>query len=141
MAENGCWEWQGYRDKDGYGNFGVKVAGNRPYWPVRAHRYAWMQVHGEIPNGMVVCHRCDNPSCVNPEHLFLGTPADNMHDRDKKGRARDSRGEKSGNHKLTEKDVHAIRSSCLSRAELARMYNLNWQTVADIVARRRWRHV
>lgn len=79
----GCWTWTGCRDDHGYGMF-------RPYGRKasarRAHRVAWELTHGPIPAGMFACHKCDNPQCVRPAHLFLGTPADNAHDRDKKGR-------------------------------------------------------
>jgi hypothetical protein len=76
-----CWEFLGTRDKDGYGR--LAVDGRK----TRAHRVAWVVYRGEIPEGLHVLHTCDVPACVNPEHLFLGTHADNMHDRDAKGRA------------------------------------------------------
>lgn len=76
-----CWEWAGARKgSQGYGEFGV----NR--MPATAHRVAWELTHGPIPDGLFVLHRCDNPPCCNPAHLFLGTHQDNMADRDAKGR-------------------------------------------------------
>lgn len=78
---DGCWEWNGRRNDRGYGLFAVTHAAAR-----RAHRVIWELVNGPIPSGMVVCHRCDNPPCVRPDHLFLGTQADNMRDMQAKGR-------------------------------------------------------
>lgn len=77
--ENGCWQYKAV-DPRGYGYFDIK------YKRLRAHRYSFMIHHGKIPPGMVICHKCDNPSCVNPEHLFLGTQLDNMRDKMQKGR-------------------------------------------------------
>jgi len=80
MTENGCWTWNLSRDKDGYGFFWWK---NKQ---LRAHKFSWTISNGEIPTGMMVCHKCDNPSCVRPDHLFLGTGKDNIQDCLRKGR-------------------------------------------------------
>lgn len=74
-----CWPFRGQLDKDGYGQFQLKTRR-------RAHRLVWEFVNGPIPAGMFACHHCDNPQCCNPAHLFVGTAADNAHDRDAKGR-------------------------------------------------------
>jgi hypothetical protein len=101
---HGCWEWQAGRNRPGgYGHF--KIDGKKKL----VHRLMWEEYNGIIPNGMRVLHKCDNPPCCNPKHLFLGTQTDNIHDMEDKGRARHPRGEHAGNAKLTAVDVLEIR--------------------------------
>lgn len=84
FSPDSCWEWQAYRNPQGYGYF--KVVSRETPW--QAHRFMWVANHGPIPPGMFVCHHCDNPACTNPSHLFLGTQRDNLVDMTIKGRRR-----------------------------------------------------
>lgn len=86
----GCWVWLGRLNDDGYGNISVRVSRGTKR-TTKVHRLAWELANGPIPDGLCVCHRCDNPSCVRPDHLFLGTHDENMRDMRKKGRAYDQR--------------------------------------------------
>lgn len=84
LADECCWEWTGYRDERGYGRLSSRVSGVTK--TISAHRLSWQIYKGEIPPGLCVLHKCDNPPCVNPDHLFLGNQRDNMLDCSSKGR-------------------------------------------------------
>jgi hypothetical protein len=104
-----CWIWIGYTSAKAYGQFQVNGR------PVRAHRFSWEMSFGSISEGMVVCHRCDNPSCVRPEHLFLGTQNENVQDQMRKGRRTNhaAPGEQHHGSKLTEGQVAELRQARL----------------------------
>ena len=136
---NGCWEWTGYRSPKGYGKF-VFDGGSL------AHRFSYLLYKGGIPEGMQVCHTCDNPSCVSPDHLWLGTNRENQMDCIKKGRAfRNSpKGSHNGLSKITEKDVRKIRDmrkNGVSKPKIAKLFNITSSNVYYIVSKRTWKHV
>jgi hypothetical protein len=115
---DGCWTWRGDKDKDGYGRLGRGGQGGLKY---RAHRLSYMIHSGPIPDGVVVCHQCDNPSCVRPEHLFLGSVADDHLDAKTKGRLRNGFGEFTHcirGHKFTPENTrHRVSSRGLPRRD------------------------
>ena len=134
----GCWLWTGYANQDGYGL--IKVDGR----VFRAHRVAWQLAGLKISDGLHVLHRCDNPPCVNPAHLFLGTPLDNARDRDSKGRKNSATGESVHTAKLTAAVVVAIRQELADGATtraVSRKYGIGWSTAKDIKAKKTWRSV
>lgn len=109
---------------------------------VRVHRLSWFIHNGPIPKHLFVCHKCDNRACVNPKHLFLGTADDNVQDAVRKGRM--ARGETSGTHKLTEKQVLEIRKRVKNgekQLPLAAEYGVQGPAIFKIVHRERWRHL
>jgi len=130
-----CWLWTGRvkSAKKPYGGFDIE--GRK----VRAHRFSYELHFGPIPDGLCVCHTCDNPRCVNPDHLWLGTHQDNLADMVAKGRQ--ARGSGNGKAKLTEADVLAIRASSLGQRKLGRIYGVTPQAISHIVHRKRWKHV
>lgn len=140
MGEDECWEWLGARQPSGHGviRSGLGTTG--------AHRAAWESEAGPIPSGMFVLHRCDNPPCCNPRHLFLGTQADNLRDMWSKGRGRGGanpnplRGEAHPNAKLTDRqrDDAVLRVELgESRRSVARSFGVN-PTVIDRLIQRGW---
>jgi len=137
----GCWEWTARCNNHGYGKFSINRVGHY------AHRVAWEIVNGPIPQGLCVLHHCDNPKCVNPAHLFIGTRADNTRDMMDKGRHRlvVLHGEDHGCHKLTEVEVHEIRQRYarggISQATLAREYSVTQAQISNIVKRHNWANI
>lgn len=130
-----CWDWTAGKHRQGYGQF--KLDGRQQL----AHRFSYQLYIGGITDGLCVCHKCDNPACVNPSHLFLGTQNDNMHDCANKGRSFDSSGEKNGMSKLTEEDVRTIRTMYASgarQADIAREFGVSRSTIYLIVHNRHW---
>jgi len=128
-----CIIWTGAHVPRGYGT--LKFHGKWEY----AHRLAWQERNGPIPTGHFVCHKCDRPACVNPDHLFIGTHAENMEDMKAKGRQR--LGTKNRAAKLSEADVLAIRSSVLSTTALSAKYGVTPSVLSKARNGLTWRHV
>lgn len=130
-----CWEWQGHRKGRGYG--AIKSKGIA----IQTHRLSWTLHNGPIPEGMLVCHTCDNPPCVNPAHLFLGTVADNMRDMAAKGRGGRLRGEAHGMSRLSWAKVEEIRrlAGSVPTRQLALRYGVNPRTVDFVIRGETWR--
>ena len=132
-AETGCWNWKGAKQLRGYGV--LIIAGKR----YAAHRLSYALFHRQWPGRLYVCHSCDNVSCVNPEHLFLGTQKDNLQDMAAKGRS--TRGERNPQAKLTADDVKTIRASGYTQQKLADQYGVSRQAIQLIIQKKRWNHV
>lgn len=137
---DGCWEWVAAHNERGYGR--INIDGKS----VATHRVAYELYVGNIPEGMCVCHHCDNPKCVNPDHLFLGTHTENMRDCRNKGRRPlpITRGERHAGSKLTEEQVKEIRSrypGSKSQSELAREYGVAQTEIWRIIHRVRWANI
>lgn len=137
LGPNDCWEWQGHRNRKGYGQL----------WfidqTIAAHRVTWILTHGFIPDGLWVLHKCDNPSCVNPNHLFLGTNDDNV--ADKLTKKRQPYGTRIPLAKLNEQQVVEARKRFaeggISMAALARTYGVSSMSMRNVIYRATWRHV
>lgn len=130
-----CWLWLGGKNGKGYGSFTED----------RAHRMSWRLAYGDIPNRLHVLHKCDNPSCVNPSHLFLGTNRDNAQDRKNKGRGGGLkiRGENNTEAKLSERDILEIRDlfKAMSLFELTDIYRISRTQIYRIIRHESWKHV
>ena len=132
-----CWEWVAGKIKSGYGEYwsGEKM--------VYAHRFSWEISNGKIPEGLCVLHKCDNPSCVRPSHLFLGTNLDNSKDAVLKNRI--VFGENHYKTKLTENKVRAIRdmyaAGNITQEVLGRLFGITFQSISSIINNKRWKHI
>lgn len=125
-----CWDWTGHKNNGGYG----AIKDSSDHSGKKAHRVSYELHVGAIPKGMLVCHKCDNPGCVNPNHLFLGTQSDNMIDMATKGRH---------TGKLTPEEVAKIRNMAGSdtHKNIALLFGLSQQTVSGIINRKTWKHI
>lgn len=138
-----CWPWTGSRNprKGRQMDYGHFWNGSRS---MPAHRFSWELANGPVPSGLFVLHRCDNPPCCNPEHLFAGTHRDNMADMNAKGRRSDRRGTESHRAKLTEDDVRAIRAAHargVGYLAASRMFGVSRSAIRFVIRRKTWRHV
>jgi hypothetical protein len=136
-TDNGCWEWTGAQTRGGYGHFRRFVDGK---WKMyKAHRYSYEYFKGFLEKHLLVCHRCDNPLCVNPEHLFKGTTKDNLDDMSKKGRRTFGRSIK--HQWLDWEVVKSIRTDYakgISQAELSRLYKISKSQINRVVNNQIW---
>lgn len=147
MCEDGCWNWIKAKDKDGYGLFTAHNENDKIFM-CRANRCAYKLYNGTIPENMVVMHTCDNPSCVNPSHLLIGTINDNNADKIAKNRHGNSAaapGERNLKSKLTEVQVLEIRELCkqnaMKKKDIAEMYNITATNVRYIELKKIWKHI
>lgn len=146
--ESCCWVWTGAKYKNGYGAIG---RGGHAGALVGAHRVSWEISMGSIPDGLFVMHKCDNRACVRPDHLSLGTHADNMRDMTRKSRtsatiftSERTRGVNNLHSKLTERqviDIRVLYGCGIIVADLARLYGLTHQSTRAICVRETWSHV
>ncbi len=132
-----CDEWDGYRNRGGYGHVYLGKQPNGQPLRILAHRLSWMKNYGEIPDGMEICHTCDNRACVEISHLFMGTKKDNMEDMVAKGRQ--VKGLRHHNAKLSDADVSGIRwfrAAGVSNRQVAKLYKISCGHVSGITAGR-----
>lgn len=143
IKTEGCWIWMGQKDKFGYGKFQYSILSKKHY--LRTHQYSYLITHGTLSHGRYVRHTCDNPSCVNPDHLIPGSHQDNTEDMVK--RDRQAKGSGHANSKLTEQSVREIRelhylSTLINKTkDIAIRYGVSTHTIRRIVSRRAWKHV
>ena len=137
---NSCWEWTAVKTSKGYGH--LPYARNWGFTTL-AHRLSYLIHRGDIPEGLLICHTCDNPHCVNPEHLFLGTQVDNMQDCLSKGRVRyiTHRGESNGRCKISREQALEIKHSLLPRKELMKKFGISRSMVGKIKSGSSWKEL
>ncbi len=133
-SDNECWEWVGYKTHKGYGQISRWAGIPRS----NAHRVSYKIHFGEIGEKILVCHKCDNRKCVNPEHLFLGTPKENMHDKINKNRSASTGRLLNKNIVL---DIRNLRENGVKYKELAERYNVSQNTIYDICKVNTWKNL
>lgn len=140
-----CWPWLGAKNCGGYGRI---CKGNRKGGAptIQAHRASYELNVGPIPDGLFVCHHCDNRACVNPAHLFLGTAQDNADDMVRKGRSprhgkTHNSGERNGRAKLTAQQVIEIRQSPMTYDQISKVYGISDGAISGILSRKNWKHI
>jgi len=137
--DTGCWEWTKCRDPYGYGVIRINSSN------FRAHRLSWVATHGHMAQEFCVLHKCDNPSCINPEHLFLGTHQDNARDCAQKMRQARPKGESNGQSILTEKKVRLLREFYTEllpkQNSLAKIAGVAPSSISQVLNRKAWSHV
>lgn len=152
---SGCLVFTGCRNSDGYGRLAERLDGKVVYW--QAHRFVYTRKVGPIPLGLMVCHKCDNPPCIEMSHLFLGSPADNARDKTEKGRTPSGEkhafrrrpelvrsGDRHHNARLTAERVLELRrlgSEGFSNRELAEIFKLSVTYVSEVKTGKKWRHL
>lgn len=135
---NDCWIYEGYIGKSGY----VLITFDGCY--IKAHRASYIAFKGNIPKELHVCHTCDNRTCVNPDHLWLGTAKNNAEDRDKKGRKASTLGSKNGFNILNEQQVEEIKKMLhqgISQSEIGRKFNVSNKVIWCIAHKKSWSHI
>lgn len=136
-----CWIYTGGRDDDNYGRIHARHLGLQ----IRTNRLCWIIRHGSIPSHLHACHKCDNPPCSNPDHLFLGTDSDNFRDMSIKGRHAKPKGELHGGAKLDDKTVLEIRrlwdNKEMNQMQLASHFTITQPMISLIVRRKKWTHI
>lgn len=139
LSKNACWEWQAGKFHYGHGQFSLKRKN------FKAHRISYILTKGSIPNGKCVLHKCDNPPCCNPSHLYVGTQKDNAQDRKKRGRQNSQKGSKHSQCIFDEKIVLKIRKSFSGKrgeyGSIAKKYGVDRKTIFNLITKRSWNHI
>lgn len=144
--ENGCWDWIGSKDKHGYGQFCIKANNNPKQRFVFAHRESYKFYKSKLSDDFVVCHHCDNPSCINPDHLWAGTQTENHKDMHNKGREGhgSAKGENTPVSKLKNQNITEIRSmyeNGKSQQKIADIFGVTQGTISSILRKATWKHI